>query len=284
MNIIDAHQHFWQFDPKVNTWIEPGIMEALRKDFLPEDLVPILDEYGINATIAVQAEQSESETDFLIDLAEKYDFIAGVVGWVDLCDKKLGKKLEKYSENKKLRGFRHVLQGEKEDFMIHPDFIKGLKLIHDFGYTYDILVYALQLESVIAMIRSLPEEQKLVIDHIAKPNIKDGRGLKWERRIREIARHPNTCCKISGMITEAHWIHWAYEDFIPYLDVILDAFGPDRCMFGSDWPVCLLAGTYGDVINIVNRFMEQLSAEEKDKVMGDNCLNFYALNLLKNKL
>ena len=272
--IMDAHQHFWQYDPVRDAWIDDS-MKVIQRDFLPDDLKPDLDPNGVEGCVAVQADQSEAETDFLLQLAEKHDFIKAVVGWVNLRATGLDRQLEYYSSNKKLAGFRHVVQGEKDvNFLLREDFCRGISALEPYGFTYDILVFPHQLGAVLEFVRRFPN-QKFVIDHLAKPYIRDGYFDGWATLMREIAKEENVFCKISGMITEADWHHWKYEDFLPYLDQVTTSFGIERLMYGSDWPVCLVAGGYDAVIGIVRRYFDNFTTGEKAKVFGENALRFY---------
>src|SRR5579885_782023 len=237
---IDAHQHFWNYDPRRDTWITPE-MAAIRRDFLPEDLEPELRANGMDTTIAVQAAQTEDETRFLLALAESSSAIACVVGWVDLRAKNLRERLEHLSRFPKLRGFRHVVQAEPDArFLLREDFLRGVRMLGDFGLTYDVLIYPRQLEAALEFARRLPA-QKLVVDHLAKPEIRSRAIREWAARMRQLAAMPHVFCKVSGMVTEADWKEWRTEDFRPYLDVVFECFGAERLMFGSDWPVCLVA-------------------------------------------
>ncbi len=274
--IIDAHQHFWQFNPVRDSWITEGPMSVIRRDFMPSDLQPILIENGVDGCIAVQADQSENETLFLLDLAENNDFIKGVVGWVDLRNPRLEERLDYYYSHKKLKGFRHILQGEKPEYMLQKSFIEGVKLFGKQGYTYDILVFPKHLSAVKKFLQVL-DNQPFVMDHLAKPYIKKGLIKQWEKDIRSIARYENVHCKISGMVTETDWQNWKESDFTPYLDVVFEAFGTDRIMYGSDWPVCLLAADYGRQFSIVKNYVKTLSNTEGGKILGGNAAGFYKL-------
>ncbi len=250
-------------------------MKALQRDFLPAELKSELDDNSIDGCIAVQADQSEAETLFLLELAEQYDFIKAVVGWVDLRAENLEERLSHFSQFKKLAGFRHIVQGEKDvNFLLHKNFCRGIAAMEPHGYTYDILVFPHQLGAVLEFVRRFPR-QMFVIDHLAKPHIKDGYFEGWAILMREIAKQENVFCKISGMVTEADWQSWKYEDFVPYLDVVTEAFGPARLMFGSDWPVCLLAASYSEVLAIVQRYFKRFSKEEKDWIFGKTANSFY---------
>jgi L-fuconolactonase len=273
---IDAHQHFWNFDPVRDSWITTE-MSVIQKDFLPDDLQPLLAENDIDGCIAVQADQSEKETGFLLGLANKSDSIKGVVGWTDLRASNVEKRLEYYQSFKKLCGFRHVLQGEKDRaYMLKPEFIRGISKLKQFNYTYDILIFPDQLQHTIKFVQLFPE-QKFVIDHLAKPSIKNKTIAGWKEDIQEVAQHKNVCCKISGMVTEADWKSWEQEDFTSYMDVVVSAFGTDRIMFGSDWPVCLVAATYKGVIDIAKDYFSSFTQNERDRFFGQNAINFYNL-------
>lgn len=273
---IDSHQHFWKFDPVRDAWITPE-MAAIRRDFLPQDLALELEANGIDATIAVQADQSENETEFLLELAARSKFIAGVVGWVDLRARNVEDRLANWSEREKLRGFRHIAQAEADDcFLSTPGFVAGVSKLRQFGFTYDLLVYPRQLPAAIELASRLPE-QPFVLDHIAKPPIKSGKQERWCDHIRQLAKNPNVCCKLSGIVTEADWMHWTPEQCKPYLDVIFEAFGTERLMFGSDWPVCLLAGSYERVLGLVEDYVLTHSASAAPKIFGENAARFYGV-------
>jgi L-fuconolactonase len=275
---IDAHQHFWRYDREAYAWITDE-MSVLRRDFLPADLVAELSANGVDASIAVQADQSERDTLFLLDLAAKNAAIAGVVGWVDLRSPSLPERLEYFSQFEKLCGFRHVVQAEPEDnFMLREDFQRGIASLAEFHFTYDILIYPKQLRAAIMLAERFPE-QRFVVDHIAKPEIKTGKTSPWAEQMRAVAANPNVFCKVSGLVTEADWGNWRADDFRPYLDVVFQAFGPDRLLFGSDWPVCLVAGTYSRVKQIVTDYARGLSETDKAKIFGANAIEFYGLRV-----
>lgn len=275
---IDAHQHFWHFDAQRDAWITDE-MQVLRRDYLPNHLRGELAANDIDATIAVQADQSESETFFLLDLAAQNSSIAAVVGWVDLRSPDLAARLEYFSRFEKLCGFRHVVQSEPDDrFMLREDFLRGIGALAAFGFTYDILIYPRQLPAALALVEKCPQ-QRFVIDHMAKPDIKAGKISPWDSQMRTIAQNPNVSCKVSGLSTEADWRRWRADDFRPYLDAVFDAFGPDRLIFGSDWPVCLLAGTYRDIRNLVSDYARGFSAADRDKIFGANAVQFYGLRV-----
>lgn len=277
MRKIDAHQHFWKYDPLRDTWIDQQ-MNVLKRDFLPEELLQILIANDVYGSVVVQSDQSETENLFQLKNADQFDFIKAVVGWVDLRSETLDKRLEYYRQFKKLKGFRHVLQGEKtRDLMLDPDFSKGLKKLGDHGFCYDILIFPDQLQYVEKMLKLCPN-QKFVIDHIAKPEIKSGKIDDWKRHIASLAAYENVFCKISGLVTENKWDNWNIADFTPYLDVVLNTFGTDRVMYGSDWPVCELAATYGEVLKIVQEYFNQFSTIEQELFFEKNAITFYNIN------
>ncbi|MEM6318598.1 MAG: amidohydrolase family protein [Bacteroidota bacterium] len=271
---IDAHQHFWYYSPTKHDWIDDS-MSVIKKNFLPEDLEVLFQKNGIDGCISVQADQTEAETEFLLTLAEEYDFIKGVVGWVDLRAPSLEERLEHFAQFSKLKGFRHVVQAEPDPkFMLQDSFQYGLGCLERYGFTYDILIFPTQLAAALETVRNFPR-QKFVIDHIAKPYIKKGALGAWEAYMRDLGQQPNAWCKVSGMVTEADWNKWTYEDFQPYLEVIFEAFPSDRVMYGSDWPVCLLGGAYEKVKEIVERFTQNLSPQNSKRFWGENALDFY---------
>ena len=272
---IDAHQHFWRFDPVRDSWITEE-MTAIRRDFLPGDLEPLLQARGIEGCVAVQADQSEAETEFLLQLAHDHFFIWGVVGWVDLLGPTLKERLEHFSRFKRFRGVRHIAQAESDHFLARGDVVHRLGMLQDFGLTYDILIYPQQLPAALSLARRLPD-QPFVLDHLAKPLIREGKLEPWASLVRELAKHPNVWCKVSGMVTEADWDGWRQEDMHPFLDVVFEAFGPDRLMFGSDWPVCLLAAGYQEVFGLVDRYATSLSPTEREGLFGGNAAAFYGL-------
>ncbi len=273
---IDAHQHFWQYDAHRDAWITDE-MSVLKRDFLPSDLLPELSANGIDGTIAVQADQSERETQFLLDLAAQQSAILGVVGWVDLKSPSLADRLEYFAPFEKLCGFRHVVQAEPDDrFMLREDFQRGIGMLAEFGFTYDILIYPKQLPAAIELVQKFPK-QPFIIDHLGKPEIKGARISEWAGQMRTIAQSPNVYCKVSGLITEADWQMWRAEEFRPYLDVVFDAFGPDRLIFGSDWPVCLLAGTYSRVKQLLVDYLADFPENDRTKIFGVNAVHFYGL-------
>jgi L-fuconolactonase len=273
--MIDAHVHFWKYNKIKDAWITDE-MQLLQRDFFPDDVALTLYENGINGIVAVQADQSENETNFLLQLADKNPVIKGIVGWIDLQNKNCEDKLLYYSQYNTIRGFRHIVQTEPTGFLQKENFLNGIKALQNFGFTYDVLIYENQLKEAIEFVNKFPE-QKFVIDHSAKPAIKNKRKKEWKNGITEIAKNENVFCKVSGLITEAKWNQWKEKDFYPYLDVVFESFGTDRILFGSDWPVMLLSGTYRRWKNLLENYMKQFSHEEKRKVFGENAIKFYNL-------
>lgn len=273
---IDAHQHFWDYSAAEYPWIGQGL-ERLARDYLPPDLTPLLAAEGLDGSVAVQARQSVEESRWLLDLAAAHPLVKGVVGWVDLRSDRVGDDLGVLAANPTFVGVRHVVQDEPDPrFVLDESFVRGLRQLHRHGLTYDLLLYPHQLPAAIELVGLLPE-QPFVVDHLAKPRIAFGEIEAWEREIRAIARHENVCCKVSGMVTEAARQGWTPDDFTPYLDVVLNAFGPERLMFGSDWPVCLLAGEYADVAAIARDYFSRLTAAEQQMIWGDTAARFYGL-------
>lgn len=273
---IDSHQHFWKYDPVKHAWIDDE-MAVIRKDFLPSDLKKVYDENAVDGCVAVQADQTLAETDFLLHLAESNNFIKGVVGWVDLKDSEVDGILERYHSHKKIKGWRHIVQGEADhNFLIRPDFLNGISYLEKYDYAYDILIFPHQLGATLEFVKKFPN-QKFVIDHMAKPYIKDGFFDGWAVLMKEIAKHENVFCKMSGMITEADYKQWSAEQLHSYMLLVLEAFEPERIMFGSDWPVSLVAGNYTQVKNVVTDFITSLSTTEQNAIMGANAIDFYNL-------
>lgn len=273
---LDAHQHFWKYSADKYGWIDEE-MGALKRDFLPWDLGPILEASGLDGSISVQARQDLEETQWLLDLADQNDFIKGVVGWVDLCSEKLPGQLDDLAKHKKLVGVRHIVQAEPDDeFMLRADFRRGIAQLRERGLTYDLLLYPRHLPVAVKLVREFPD-QPFVLDHIAKPKIAAGVLAPWDRDVRELAKLDNVWCKVSGMVTEAKWKAWKAEDFRPYLDVVFEAFSPDRLMIGSDWPVCTVSADYAATMGIVKEYLGQLPADSQEKVLGGNCAEFYRL-------
>jgi len=272
---IDSHQHFWKYNAQRDTWIDDS-MQVIRRNFLPEDLKPILEKNKIDGCIAVQADQSEDETTFLLNLTEENLFIKGVIGWVDLCADNIEERIAHFSKHSKFKGIRHIIQAESNDFLLRDDFQNGISKLEKFNLVYEILIKKEQLENTIKLVEKFPN-QIFVLDHIAKPSIKDAKLEPWKKQIKTLANYENVFCKISGLVTEADLKNWKYQDFVPYLDVVFNAFGSNRLLFGSDWPVCLLAGNYKEVLAIIETYVASLSEDEKQNIMGNNASNIYKL-------
>ncbi|UCH13190.1 MAG: amidohydrolase family protein [Bacteroidales bacterium] len=271
---IDAHQHFWIYNPKDYKWIDTK-MNVLQRDFLPEHLWKEQKKTGFDGSVAVQARQSLRETEWLLELASENNRIKGVVGWIDLCSASIEEQIVKFTSNTRLVGVRHVLQDEPDDnFMLQNNFRRGIGYLNKYKLAYDILIFPRHINTAVKLVSEFPD-QRFVIDHIAKPLIKDNIFSPWEKDIKALAQFPNVYCKVSGMVTEADWKKWKPEDIHPYLDIIYGAFGNDRLMIGSDWPVCTLAGSYETVMNVSLNYFKDFSENIKSKIFGDNCANFY---------
>jgi L-fuconolactonase len=276
---IDAHQHFWTYSAAEYPWIGPG-MERLARDFGPTDLEAMLAAAGIGGSVAVQARQSLAETRWLLGLAETHALIKGVVGWVDLRSDRAAEQLDEFAAHPRFVGVRHVVQDEPDPrFLLGGAFVGGLRLLAPRGLTYDLLLYPQHLPAAAELAALLPE-QPFVLDHLAKPRVREGLAAAlepWRRDLAALARHPNVSCKLSGLVTEAVWREWRRDDFTPYLETALEAFGPERLMFGSDWPVCLLAADYAEVAGIVTDFVARLSAAEQAAILGGTATRVYHL-------
>ena len=275
---IDTHQHFWIYNRRDYSWMNDS-MDRLRRDYVPADLAPLIDASGINGTIAVQARQSLEETEWLLQLADQNPFVKGIVGWVDLCSMRVDEQLEQFATHPRLRGVRHIVQDEPDDrFMLRGDFLRGLGRLKRFSLTYDLLLFPRHLPVACEVVRQFPE-QPFVLDHIAKPFIKDRQIEPWATDLRRLATFENVFCKISGMVTEADWQGWKPADFRPYLDVVLESFGAKRLMIGSDWPVCTLAGRYEDVMRLAFDYIARLSSAEQDELLGKTARSFYKIQV-----
>lgn len=273
---LDAHQHFWRYNPQEYPWMSDE-MPALKQDYLPDDLQPLLQAIGFDGSVVVQARQNLAETDWLLELADQYDFIKGVVGWVDLRSPEVRRQLERYAPHPKLRGVRHVVHDEPDDeFMLRPDFQRGIAALKEFNLTYDLLLFPRHLPVAVKVVERFPE-QPFVVDHIAKPEIKHQRLSPWKEDLQALARYEQVMCKLSGMVTETHWGQWQPKDFRPYLDIVVNVFGPRRVMIGSDWPVCTLSGRYQQVMDIVLTYAQQFPADVQAGMLGDNCARFYGI-------
>ncbi len=273
--IIDSHVHFWKFDKKRDSWIT-GDMKILRQNYLPEHLLPTLRRNGVDACVAVQASQTELETHFLTELAHSHTEIKGVVGWINLQQENIGERLEYFSQYPVIKGWRHILQSEPGGIFENENFLRGIAALSPYRYTYDILIYHHQLKQALAFVTRFPD-QPFVIDHCAKPDIAGKNINDWKALIREMAAFPNLFCKISGLFTEARWKEWSPGEFYPYLDAVFEAFGTNRLLFGSDWPVLLLSGIYVQWKSLLEKYMENFSEEERLAVFGGNATAFYNL-------
>ena len=273
---IDTHQHFWKYNAVQYPWMGES-MTSLRRDYLPSHLAPLLKAASIDGTVSVQARQMVEESYWLLELADQNPFIKGVVGWVDLRIPKVAEQLEKLARYPKLRGVRHVVHDEPDDrFMMREDFRRGLKELKKYKLTYDLLLFPRHLPIACELLKLFPE-QPFVLDHIAKPLIKERKMEPWRTDLRRLAKFTNVHCKVSGMVTEADWAHWKRRDFTPYLDVVFESFGTKRIMIGSDWPVCTLAGTYSGVMQIAANYVQRLSSDERTDVWSENAKRFYGL-------
>lgn len=275
--VIDAHHHFWQYNPEEFSWIDDA-MKCIRTDFLPGKLEETIRSLGIDGVVTVQARQSVEETDWIIGIARQNEFIKGVVGWLPLMSDDLEESLERYGDEKTLKGVRHVIQGEPDpDFILKSDFNRGVRLLKKYSLVYDILVVERQLPNTIKFVDQHPD-QAFVLDHLAKPLIGRNELSPWKENIIELAKRANVSCKISGMVTEADYQNWSPEQLQPYFEVVMDAFGPDRLLFGSDWPVCLVATSYKNWIELVRGKISSLTEAEKEKIMGGNAVRIYNLS------
>lgn len=273
---IDSHQHFWMYEKQQHAWINDA-MHIIQKNFMPADLQPVLKKNNIDGCVLVQVDQTEDENIFQLKNASGYDFIKGVVGWVDLQATNIEDRLQHYQQFKKMKGFRHILQDEKDRaLMLRPAFKRGIGLLNAYNFTYDILILPDQLQYNRELVKSFPD-QRFVIDHIAKPDIKNKKINDWEKDMRALASYKNVYCKISGMVTEADWHHWNIKDFFPYLDIIVQTFGTKRIMFGSDWPVCLVAASYEQMMAIVQEYFSSFSENEQNDFFANNAIKFYNL-------
>jgi L-fuconolactonase len=272
---IDAHQHFWRYDPAEYAWIDDS-MGVLKRDFLPPDLKTEMGRTGVDRSIAVQACQTLAETRWLLDLTDRHSFIAGVVGWVDLQAPEVDAQLEELASHPKLLGVRHVVQAEGPGFLASPGFRRGLHRLERYGLTYDILVYARQLPEVLDLVRAFPS-QKFVLDHLGKPDVKGGGYQTWRRCYEELASFPQVWCKLSGLVTEADWHSWTAEQLRPYIDAALESFGPERLMIGSDWPVCTLASPYTRTLAVVEDALAGCSSKERASILGGTAQHLWNL-------
>ena len=273
---IDTHQHFWKFDPIRDRWITEE-MQVIKRDFSPLDIQVVLERNGFGGSVAVQADQSKEETAYLVQLANDYPFIKGVVGWIDLQAADIRQQLDAYQSETVIKGFRHIVEGEADpDFLIRPAVLNGLKALADYGYTYDLLIRPRHYVATLDCVQQNPNLQ-FVLDHIAKPPIKSKAFDEWATFIDALAALPNVVCKVSGLATEADWEGWKLDDFKQYLEHIFARFGKERIMYGSDWPVCLLAASYEESIAIVEDKLGQFTAAEKNAFWAENAIRVYNL-------
>jgi len=276
MKIIDSHQHFWRYNTKDFDWITDD-MSVIRKDFFPEELQLIFQENDVEGCVAVQVNQTEEENNFFLEFSKQFDFIKGIVGWVDLMAENIEDGLAYWHQHKKIKGFRHILQGEKDRaLMLKPSFKNGISLLSKFDFTYDILIFPDQSRHALELVKIFPD-QKFVIDHLAKPYIKSGEIEQWKNDMEQFRQHENVYCKISGMVTEADWKDHSLQTFKPYLDVVTATFGTKRLMFGSDWPVCLVAASYNKVLQMVKDYFASFSENQQADIFCNNAVEFYNL-------
>jgi L-fuconolactonase len=277
--VIDAHQHFWELrQPFDYAWLDGPQMAPIRRDFLPQHLAPLIEAAGVDRTVFVQTQHNLDESRWILGLAARHEFIAGVVGWVDLSSPTCEEQLAEFMSHSKFVGIRHVTQDEPDDdFIVRPDVVRGLKVLERQSVPFDLLFYIKHLKHAGTLAKALPD-LPMVIDHLAKPRIKDHAMHDWVDNLRQAANYPNLYCKLSGMITEGDWKRWKAADLKPYVDVAMEAFGPERCMFGSDWPVCELAGNYGQVHAALVEALGPLSDTERGRIFGGTAIEFYGLN------
>ncbi|MEM9079481.1 MAG: amidohydrolase family protein [Verrucomicrobiota bacterium] len=272
---IDAHHHFWNYDPVEYDWIDDS-MAVIRRSFLPADLKQEIEGVGLDGVVSVQARMILEETDWLLELAKANDFIKGVVGWVPLAQDDISSILDHYSAESKLKAVRHVVQGQPAGFLDDEAFNRGIRELAPRDLVYDILIFENQLEEAIRFVDRHPN-QVFVLDHIAKPKIRENELEPWSVNIRELAKRENVSCKLSGMVTEADFQNWSEAQMQPYLETSLEAFGPERLMFGTDWPVCLVAARYQQWAELIERFIGSLSGSEQEAIMGGTAQRFYKL-------
>lgn len=273
--VIDSHVHFWKYNKTDLPWIDRN-MKILQKNYLPSELELTLKRNHVDGCIAVQAMTAEVETRFLAELANTNAIIKGVVGWTDLRADDAGKKLSEFKEYSSIVGMRHIVQSEPDDFLYDQKFRRGVSLLKEFGYTYDILIYPRQLGPATDFVRAFPDVT-FIVDHCAKPEVKNKEMQTWRKGITDLAMFPNVYCKLSGLFTEAGWKEWSPGDFYPYLDVVFESFGTERLMFGSDWPVMLLSGIYVQWKSLLEKYMENFLQEEKEAVFGLNAQKIYGI-------
>lgn len=274
---IDSHQHFWIYDKQRDAWINEDMQPVIGKDFLPNDISSLLKQSKIDGTVAVQASESEEETKFLVELSRVYALIKGVVGWIDLHDENLDSRLDYWSKEPVVKGFRHVIEGEPAgDYLMQETFQRGLTKLSEKGYTYDLLIRPRHFQSTLECVVNQPN-LTFILDHMAKPNIAENQYDSWASFIKELAKFPNVHCKLSGIVTEAKWNNWQVEDLKPYVDFTLESFGAERVLYGSDWPVCTLSSSYEQWVNAVESLIGELSESEQKMIWGGNAIRVYNL-------
>lgn len=274
---IDAHQHYWNFNVEDYGWMEDK-MAAIRRDFSPEDLKIELTRMDFDGSIAVQARQKPEETNWLLQLAAQYPHIKGVVGWIDLRSPEVEQLLSDFASRPKAVGVRHVIHDEpEEDFMLQKDFIRGIRALENTGLVYDLLLFPKHLKNASKLLGQCSANQTFVLDHISKPDILNGVIEPWKEDLGSLAKFPNVYCKLSGMVTEADWNNWKPEDFHPYLDAVIELFGIDRVLIGSDWPVCLVSANYKTVMSIVMDYIKKYPEDIQNKILGGNAVKAYKL-------
>jgi L-fuconolactonase len=275
---IDAHQHFWRYNPDEYDWIDNS-MRRLQRDFLPQDLEPELQCAGFDGCITVQARQTNVETEWLLEMADLTPFVLGVIGWVDLRSEHVRSQLARFAPHPKFLGVRHIVQSEPDErFLMRPEFRRGIGALEEFGLTYDILIYPRHLPVAVELVENFPK-QPFVLDHLAKPLIKSGTVHPWDRHMRKLAAFPNVYCKLSGLVTEADWTAWKPEHFAPYLNVALECFGPERLMIGSDWPVCTVAASYSEAMNLVIDYLGKYPERVGTALLGGTAQKLWRLSI-----
>lgn len=273
--VIDSHVHFWKFDPVRDAWIT-NEMTTIRRDFLPEDFLFYTNENQIEGCIAVQADQSDKETTFLLNLAKENSFIKGIVGWIDLTSENLEELLQNYQSEKLIKGFRHIAEGEELGFLLLENVLNGIKKLHQFNYTFDILLRQHQLLDVVKLSEKLPD-QPFILDHCGKPDLKTNELKDWKSNISELAKNPNMYCKVSGLLTQGNWNTINEQSIFEVLDFVFERFGIERLVFGSDWPVMVLGGNYALWLELVSKYVNQFSKEERELFFSGNTVKFYKL-------
>jgi L-fuconolactonase len=273
---IDAHQHFWHYTPGEYEWIDES-MRRIRRDFMPADLQREMTPLGFDGTVLVQVRQSLEETLWMLDIADSEPMVEGVVGWADLRAPEIADHLRDLSRRPKLLGIRHVVQSEPDGFLLEPSFLAGIRALGQFDLTYDILIYERQLPEAIEFASRFPE-QRFVLDHLGKPNIRRGAIDPWRQHLRTLAKLPNVWCKLSGIVTEADWDTWTPDQIRPYLETAVECFGANRVMIGSDWPVCTLAATYAETMGLVTDLVADWSENDRDAVLGGTATSLWRLD------